>query len=42
MTRRARSHGLTRPAAKRLLRRPLGVLAMAVTMGIGALFGAAV
>lgn len=32
VTRRARSHGLTRPAAKRLLRRRLGVLAMAVAV----------
>ncbi len=32
MTRRARSHGLTRPASRRLLRRRLGVLALAVAV----------
>lgn len=32
VTRRARSHGLTRPVHKRLLRRRLGVLAMAVAV----------
>ena len=32
MTRRARSHGISRPTARRLLRRRLGVLAMAVAV----------
>lgn len=32
VTRRARSHGLTRPASRRLLRRRLGVLALAVAV----------
>lgn len=32
VTRRARSHGLTRPASRRLLRRRIGVLALAVAV----------